>query len=359
MAVEALHHAFTAADTLTRAYATQALEGRLQRFGGLPAFVGCELQSAVPEVAANELFSAAFNSAAVSVPWRSIEAIEGEYNWDAVDRQLAWCDEQKLKVRAGPLINLGPDGLPPWLTRWEHDVFNLRSFVCDFVETAISRYLGRIRIWEVATQANSGGALTLNEENRLMLTASMLGVARQIDEEAQLMVRVDQPWGEYQARGQHRLSPFQFIDALHRSGVGLAGVNLELAMGYLPRGSARRDLMEFSRLIDTWSAFGLPLHATLAYPSSCDDDPLSVSDWEVDARLFPGDCAEDTQADFLDQVMELLLAKPTVAGVYLTHFSDGEHHQYPFAGVLRADGTPKPSLERIITQRQRHKRKEE
>lgn len=363
LATEALHHAFRAADSLTSGYATQALAGRLQRFKSLPASVGCELQGSVPSADANELFTAAFNAAAVAVPWRSIESVEGEYDWDPIDRQLEWCEQQKceqgkLLIRGGPLIDLGSDGLPAWLSRWEHDVFNLRSFICDFVETAISRYVGRIRIWEVAARANSGGALTLNEESRLMLTASVLGVAKQIDEEAQLIIRVDQPWGDYQARGQHRLSPLQFVDALHRSGVGLAGVNLELAMGYLPRGSARRDLMDISRLIDAWSVLNLPIHVTLACPSSCEDDPLSYPDCEVDAYLCQPEQAEGNQAQYLDRVMELLLAKPTVAGVFVSHFSDAVAHQFPFAGVLRSDGSPKPSLERIINQRQRHRRRD-
>lgn len=372
LASQALHHAFRAAEALTVAYGAQALAGRLQRFGSLPASVGCELLGSIPNPDANELFTAAFNAATVAVPWRTIEAVEGEYNWESIDRQLDWCEQhgaqgryeggrgadQRLLVRGGPLIDLGPDGLPPWLARWEHDVFNLRSFVCDFVETAITRYVGRIRIWEVAARANSGGSPALNEESRLMLTASVLGVAKQIDEEAQLIVRVDQPWSDYQARGQHRLSPLQFVDALHRSGVGLAGVNLELAMGYLPRGSARRDLMDISRLIDSWSVLNLPIHITLACPSSGEDDPLSYPDWEVDSRLWPNDCGEDDQAECIDRVMELLLAKPSVAGVFLPHFSDADPHQFPFAGVLRADGSPKPALERIITQRQRHKRRD-
>lgn len=371
LATEALHHAFLAAEQLTLAYSAQALAGRLQRFGSLPASVGCDLQNSIPDPAANDLFTSAFNAATVAVPWRSIEAVEGEYNWDPIDRQLEWCEhlqrleqskqkneQQRMLIRGGPLIDLGPDGLPSWLARWEHDVFNLKSFVSDFVETAISRYVGRIRIWEVAARANSGGALTLNEESRLMLTASVLGVARQFDEEAQLIIRVDQPWGDYQARGQHRLSPLQFVDAIHRSGVGLAGVNLELAMGYLPRGSARRDLMDISRLIDSWSVLNLPIHVTLACPSNLEDDPMSHSDWEVDPRVWPTENAEENQGEFLDRVMELLLAKPSVAGVFVSHFSDAEPHQFPYAGVLRSDQTPKPALERIITQRQRHKRRD-
>jgi len=358
LANEALHFACAAAEALTHGYAEQALLGRLQRFGGLPASIGCELQGSTPNPDANELFTAAFNSATVAVPWRKIEATEGEYDWGPSDRQLEWCEQQKLMVRGGPLIDLGPDGLPPWLARWEHDIFNLQSFVCDFVETAISRYVGRIRIWEVAARLNTGGALTLTEESRLTLAARVLDVARQVDEEAQLLIRVNQPWGDYQARGQHRLSPLQLVDALLRSGVGLAGVNLELATGYLPRGSAHRDLLEISRLIDSWSVLGVPIHASLACPSSSDDDALAGSEWEVEPRMWAKPIDEEGQAEWVDHVLELLLAKPSIAGVSLTHFSDGEPHLFPQAGLLRTDGTPKPALERIIAQRQRHKRRD-
>lgn len=358
LASEALHYACEAADVLSHAYADQALQGRLQRFKGLPATVGCELLGSTPSTDATDLFVAAFNSATISVPWQKIEAVEGEYDWGPSDKQLEWCEQQKLMVRGGPLIDLGPNGLPAWLARWEHDIFNLQSFVSDFVETAISRYVGRIRIWEIAARLNTGGALTLNEETRLTLAARILDVARQVDEEAQLLVRVDQPWGDYQARGQHRLSPLQLVDALLRSGVGLAGVNLELAVGYLPRGSAHRDLLDISRLIDSWSILGVPIHATLACPSSFDDDEKADPEWEIEPRMWEDQIDEQGQSRWIDHVLELLLAKPSVAGVSLTHFSDADPHIFPKAGLLNADATPKPALEKIIAQRQSLKRRD-
>ena len=357
LANEAIYFACKAAEILTRSYASQALLGRLQRFGTLPVSVGCELQGTIPSNDTTELFSQVFNAATVSVPWTTIEAVEGEYNWDAADRQLDWCEEQKLMVRGGPLIDLGPNGLPAWLARWEHDVFNLQSFVCDFVETAISRYVGRIRIWEICTHINTGGALSLTEESRLTLAARVLDVARQVDEEAQLIVRIDQPWGEYQSRGKHRLSPLQVIDALIRSGVGLSGVNLELAVCYTTRGSAHRDLLECSRLIDTWTMLDVPLFITMVCPSSPAHDPRALAEIPVNTRLWDGPCDELHQANWIDRMFELLVAKPRVAGVFLPNFSDGVPHVFPNAGLLRADETPKPVVDRIISQRSNHRRK--
>lgn len=345
LAGEALRYASQAAEILSLSYAQQALAGRQQRYPQLPALLGCELGGALPSAAAEPLFLSAFNSAVVRCAWNAIESSEGEYAWEPVDQQLAWCEAHKLKIRAGALIDFSPGGLPAWLANWEHDLLNVQSFVCDFVETAIARYLGRIRSWEVVAYPNSGGALALNEESRLTLTARVLDIARQVDEEAQLSIRIDQPWGEYQARGLNRLSPLQLTDALLRSGVGLAGVNLEIACGYLPRGTAYRDLLEMSRMVDSWSVLQVPLHITLACPSEVKPDPLAAPDQEVDPHVWPRPADESQQAHWLEQFLPLFMAKPAVASVNWSTFSDATGHQFPHSGLLRPDGTPKPALE--------------
>ncbi|MDZ4689180.1 MAG: endo-1,4-beta-xylanase [Planctomycetaceae bacterium] len=349
-ATEALTESCRAAELLCQGFTAQALAGRHQRYPHLPASLGCEL-GGVLTPAQSDLFCAAFNAVTIPVRWTRIETTEGNYNWDSIDQMAAWGEHQRLILRGGPLIDLGPRGLPEWLSRWEHDIFNLQSFVCDFVETAIARYVGRIRLWEIAGRFNTGGALTLSEEARLSLVVRVLEVARQVDEEAQLWLRVDQPWGEYQARGQHRLSPLQVVDALMRSGVSLAGVNLEIATGYHPRGTPYRDLLDFSRLIDAWAVLGVPLHVTLAAPSGPDIDPQAMSDLETDPRAWPTTCDEAQQASWVDGCLPLLMAKPAVAGVSWANFSDADPHEFPRSGLLHPDGTPKPALERLIEYR--------
>ncbi len=347
LAQQALGHACKAAEILSTAYARQALAGRQQRYPHLSTLLGCGLHSVLPSEE-TELFTAAFNAVALPMRWPEIERVEGTYRWEEIDRQVAWAEQHKLVIRGGPLIDLGPGGLPPWLARWENDLFNMQTFVCDYVEAAIARYIGKIRWWEVAARLNTGGALTLNEESRLGLVARVLEVARQVDEEAQLLVRVDQPWGEYQARGQHRLSPLQLVDALLRSGVGLAGINLEVAIGYLPSGTFHRDLLEFSRMIDQWSLLGVPLFLTLAIPSANTHDERSTTELEVDPQVGHFGNAEAQQAAWIERFLPLLLAKPAVAGVDWCHFTDGEPHEFPHAGLLRPDGTPKPALESLL-----------
>ncbi|MEX0727195.1 MAG: endo-1,4-beta-xylanase [Planctomycetaceae bacterium] len=352
LAIKALEKAFAASELIVEEYARQRLLVRQRRTTQLPAFLGCNLADQIPQGQQEKLFLKAFQAVGVGIEWKSIEPEEGSYFWEKADQQVEWATKQRLLIRGGPLLDLGADGLPRWLWQWEHDFLNMQHFVCDFVQTAISRYVSQIRHWEIACRVNTGGALTLNEEQRLTLAARVLEAARKVDDETQLLIRIDQPWGEYQARGQHRLSPLQFVDALVRSGLGLSGINLEINIGYRPLGTASRDVLDFSRLIDLWSSLGIPIYLTLGFPSGADQDPLCCADLEVGTQGWKADWSEESQAAWVELYLPLLLAKPAVVGIFWTHLSDQGTHECPHAGLFRADGSAKPVVEQFISQRQ-------
>ncbi len=354
IAQEAIVRECQAAEILTRSYVAQRLEVRHRQYPQLPTVLGCSLGDSLLEPVQQQQFMAAFNGAAIPLQWRYIEPEEGNYRWETYDTQVEWALANNLLLRGGPLVDLSPNGLPRWLSQWENDYWNLQSFVCDFIETVMSRYVGRIRIWEVVARPNAGGALALTEENRLTLVAKILEVARQVDQEGQFLIRIDQPWGEYQARGQHKLSPMHFADALVRAGMDLSAINLEIGVGFSPLGSPSRDLLDFSRMIDQWSVLGLPLQVTLAFPSAAGADPNLTTDLEVDPRSWKYPVNEETQGRWIDEYVPLLLAKPAVLAVFWNHLSDAQPHRFPHAGLVRADGVGKPGLARFIRQRELH-----
>jgi hypothetical protein len=354
LAHEALASACRAAHALAREFARQRLEQRHRQYARLPTILGCSLGDRLLEAQQQGQFLRAFQGASIPLQWKYIESEEGTYVWETYDTQVEWALANQLLLRGGPLIDLSPQGLPKWLANWQHDIWNLQSFVCDFIETAISRYLGRIRIWEVAARANVGGALAITEENRLTLVAKVLDVARQVDPEGQFLIRVDQPWGEYQARGQHRLSPLHFADALIRAGIELSAINLEIGVGYAPSGSPSRDLLDFSRLIDQWGVLGVPLQVTLAFPAAVGADPRLTTDLEVDPRSWRMPVNEEAQACWLEEHVTLLLCKPAVLAVFWNHLSDAQPHRFPHAGLVRPDGAARPALERMVALRKEH-----
>lgn len=354
LAQQSLELSFQAAQLLCQGYTAQRLAVRKARAQRLPASLGCGLGMTPPNEAWSDEFRQVFTAASVPIEWRHIEPEEGEYQWDINDAQVDWCEEHRLLMTGGPLLDLSLHGVPAWLKNWEHDFLNLQSFFCDFVETAITRYAGRIRYWEVSARGNSGGGLNLNEENRLSLTARAFEIARQVNEDQQLLIRVDQPWGGYQSKGDHRLSPLQYVDALMRAGVGVSGVNLEIGVGYRARSSSYRDMLDFSRLIDLWSCLGLPLHVTLAFPSQSVDDSRADPDLQIDNRPDNNRWTPEAQADFVSNYLPMLMAKQVVVGIFWSHFSDGHPHDFPQAGLIDAFGTPKPAFGKIQEYRQEY-----
>ena len=354
LAQTALEKACQTAEVLTRGYVRQRLDARHRQYPRLPLALGCGLGVLPVGAELESEFITAFNTAVIPLEWRNIEPIEGTYHWELCDQQVTWAEKKGLMLRGGPLLDLSPDGLPRWLWQWEHDYWNLESFVCDFVETAIRRFLGRIRIWEVVARANTGGMLALKEEHRLSLVAKSLDIARRCDPEGEFIIRVDQPWGEYQARGHHRLSPLQFADALLRAGLPLSAINLEIGVGYAPRGSASRDLMDYSRLLDQWGMLGVPLQVTLAFPSAGEPDPRLESDLEVERSSWKEPWSEAAQANWIDMHLPLFMAKPTVTAIFWTHFSDKVPHRFPHAGMVGQDGQAKPGLGRFVHYRKRY-----
>jgi hypothetical protein len=345
LCARSLASAFEAAEIGVNSYAAQRLAARRKRSTQPSAALGCSLGQWSPTNDLMPAFRDSFAAALIPAEWKCVAPSADDQDWQPVDAQVEWALANRLLPYGGPLLDLSAQGLPAWLESWGGDLPNLQSLMCDYVETAVGRYAGRVRNWIVCADANTGGALGLSEESRLWLIARALEVVRQVDDEVQVMIRVEQPWGEYQARGIHRLAPLQFVDALLRAGIGLSGVDLELAVGFRSRGSAPRDLLELSRLLDVWSLLGIPLSVTLACPSESElVDPLASTAVEIDRDRSRAKWSESAQSAWIDHLLPVLMAKQAVVGVFWTHLSDQVPHEFSHAGLLRANGTSKPAL---------------
>ena len=318
LADEAIAAGCRASDELMRAYALQKLANHRSRGGRLPIVLGCGADD-VPGGDRAERFTQAFDAVSVPIAWPRIEPRESEYDWDAADRLIDWAESQKLLVHAGPLLDLRPGGLPPWLRQWSGDLLAFQHFLIDFVETAKARYRGRVKFWTLAIGACLGGEFAISEEQRLTLTARLLEAARRSDDGSQVDLEIAAPWGEYQSRGEHRLAPIQFVDALARSNLGLDGLSLRFDLSDPSQLTRHRLLVDIGRLLDHWSLLGLPLRIHLIVPSGEPDSP-SPDRWIAD-------------------YLPTLMAKPQVTTVFWSRLTDTPEAA---TGVLTADGQPKP-----------------
>jgi hypothetical protein len=339
----ALRQGYEAADALSREYVRQLIEARRQREPHLPTAFGCRL-AGPPAGAVADLLPAACNSVALPLTWKQIEPAESQYRWEPVEAALDWAEGHGLRVAAGPLVDFSRAALPEWLSLWEGDPTSLASFFCDYVETAVQRYRGRIRRWHLCAAGNRSNILGLGEEELLALTARLVESALQIDPGLEVVLGIAQPWGEYMASEDHTYSPFIFADTLLRHGLKLAAIELEWFLGVAGRGSYCRDLMEASRLLDLYALLGVPLQVALGYPSADGPDDLADPDLEPGYGHWRAGFTPEAQAEWAEGFGSLALSKPFVTGVHWCHLGDGEPHLLPHCGLLDAAGEPKPAF---------------
>jgi hypothetical protein len=352
----ALGRAFAAAAALVSVYIDQVFEVRHQRQPRLDTHLGCRLGTTVPGTELTGVLSGAFNTVCLPLTWGDVQPSETDYCWQPHDALLGWAQAGGFQVVAGPLIDFSPARLPDWLWLWERDLPSLAGFLCEYVETVVRRYRGRIRTWQLTAAGNSADVLGLGEDELLWLTVRLAEAARQVEPGLGLSIALAQPWGDYMAREDRSHSPFMFADTLIRSGMNLAGLELELVMGVDPRGSYCRDLLEVSRLLDLYALLGVPLQVTLAYPSFDGPDPRADPELTVAAGQWHDGFTRAIQAEWAAAHAALAVCKPSVRGVTWAHLLDSEPHQFPACGLVDAEGIVKPAMARLQEVREQHLR---
>jgi hypothetical protein len=346
LAEQVLRTAAEAANKLAEVYVEQALAVR--KCGGkIPCFLGADMGISMLDNYTAKHFLIAFGAANVPVYWRAVEAVEGNSDWSACDKQIEWCRSNGLHVSMGPLLLLDARALPDWLALWEGDFENLFNFFSDYVRSVVERYRGRVDLWQCAGRVNTSEIFSLSEEEKLQLAARAVEIVRNSDPHTPVVVSIDQPWAEYMSRRETDFTPLHFADVLIRSDLGVSGVMLELNMGYYPGGTLPRNPLEFSRLLDVWSAWGLPLWLSICTPSVCDADPMAYRQTSVP----PGTWTPAVQQAWVARYVPLMLAKPNVQGVIWNQLLDSQPHDFPYGGVFDLRGKPKPALHALASLR--------
>jgi hypothetical protein len=331
-----------AGNMLIETYTSQVLQTRLAGGAKLPTLLGCALEGDPKSAPWASDYTSAFNAAQIGAPWKALSPTEGQYRWDAVDAQLAWCRRTKVAVQGGPLLDFRPGALPDWIWLWEGDFETILGLVSDLVRQAVARYRGKVPVWNLVHRPASIDVLGLSEEEQIRITARAVQIARQVDPAAQFLISVERPWAEWMGSSPFQLGPLHLADYLVRADIGLAGIGLEIAPGYSTPGSHIRDLFDFSKLLDLYALLNLPLHVSLAIPSSSEPDAMADSSIRVDAGQWPVPPNEISQAEWAAQWIALAVAKPFVRSVTWQQAADSFPHAYPHGGLYKTDRTPKP-----------------
>lgn len=341
-ALRAIELLETASHRLSDEYATQAIAYRKQRetrlgtllAGALPA--GCGVPTAPDE------YAATFNASAVRMAWGDIESDIGRFDFDRTDATVRWAVSQGLRVIGGPLVDFHEKMLPHWAYLFEGQFHQLLDSVGRYIESVVKRYKGQVHIWNPVSGLNTPGPLRLTEEQVMQLASTIVHTVRRQDPQTPVIFSFDQPQGEYLAHQRDGISPIHLADSLARCGLGLAGVSLEMRIGYSGWGMAPRSSLVIGQMLDRWATLGLPLMLQLAVPGEASSDPLAARPGDIIAS-DPGDSAETRQIEVASAILRVALAKPYVHAIVWEGWDDSLPHTLPHAGLCDAGG-PRPLL---------------
>ena len=352
-AQSSLNLAFEAADLGSMAYIERLMQLRKQHNPKLPTLLGCVLEDDPSKASWSQGVAEACNSVRLPMSWRDIAPAEGSYRWEITDAQLAWCRRKGLAVSAGPLVEFRSTAVPDWLSLFLGNGQGLLSVVLDWVEAAVNRYRGKISVWHVVSRVGTPRALGLSEDDQIQVAARILQACRRFDPNAQFVVDFDRPWAEWLGSTQttHQLGPLHLGDYLARAELGMSGVGLEIAPGYSAPGSHMRDLLEFSRLLDLYALLNMPLHLTMAVPSTAAADPHGAS---VQASQWPRPIDPTFQRDWAARWIALAVSKPYVRSITWSRLTDKGSQGYPGAGLFNSNGAAKPIVSWLKNFRSEH-----
>ena len=279
-------------------------------------------------------FEALLNYGTLGFYWASYERERGKPNYEYTDQVVAWTREHGVTCKGHPLVWDHPAGSPGWLPDDPKDIERLST---ARVREIISRYKGRIDIWDVVNEATH----LANKPNKTKMAdwaaalgavpyvAEHLKVARAANLEATLLVN------------DYRIGPdyYKILDGLRDNGKLLfdtVGIQSHMHDGVWP-------LKKVWATCDTYSKFGLPLHFTESTIVSGPRKGLGENWGETTAA------GEARQAERTANFYTALFAHPAVQAVTWWDLSDLGAWQGAPAGWLRRDMSAKPAYDRLMT----------
>ena len=197
----------------------------------------------------------------------------------------------------------------------------------------------------VVSGLNGIGHRNLSYPQQLEITADLVRLVEESSVEVPTMVSFDFPWAERLVGAVGGVHPLQVADSMLRQGLSVGFIGLDINLDYWPNGSMLRDPLQWIDLVDVWSQLGLPLILNLKIPTGLPN----VADPKVDREVnrTPSNLTDQNRIEFLETVLSVMIARPSVHGVIWPQWQDGDDRRYPGGGLVDADGNEKPVLELI------------
>ena len=387
LAQTAIDLAVSASKPLSRAFVSQSLQARHQSEKQLSTLLGIKLTPSQGWEQDVEAILPAINTINISMEMGQLETESKSATLSLIDAQLEWARRNSLRIFGGPLLNLQSHAVPKWLYLLS-DFQSMYDAACKHATMMVERYRGQVHLWSAAAGLNAPNTLGITDEQVLHLAVGVIQAVRRSDPKTPVVLTIDAPWAEYLGQKPDGISPLHFADAIIRADLGLSGLGLELNFNYWPGGSMPRDLIDISDLIDHWNILGLPLLAHISAPCNLQVDSMAISKssvvsnwsypnypwWDQSQMSDSGSIELPTTEKIVPnltngnvpisnrdrmpvnglEVIQMLLSKSNVHGIFWNQFSDRSEHIYPNAGLIAASGKRRSLLDGLSRLRQLH-----
>lgn len=283
-----------------------------------------------------EAFLRLFNTATMGIYWVDYERQQGRARAADFGRAFDWLDRHHIATRAHPVFWNAETSLPAWLKQITPPPLAMEK-QCDMRlaglgESVLRRctdadVFNELVNWELFTNAFSG---LMADQGRTALVTEYLRECKRLSPGCRTVIN------DYDFSPEY----FGLLSELLEAGapIDLIGQQAHMHTGLWP---VARTWTALERL----SLLQRPVLFTEVSVLSGAPRPLrglkAQGNWNTDATN------ELRQAEFLEQFTRLLYSHPSCAGLVLWNYADRNAWLGAPVGVLRRDGSPKPSFARL------------
>lgn len=282
-----------------------------------------------------------FDVISVPVDWRSLEPVAGKPDFAGLDAALQWAIARKKPVILGPLVDLAPGRLPPWVEAKVDEYEAFRDLLYDHVDRLARRYAGVVGIWNVASGVHANRVANLTPERMVDLARRLQVAVRQHARKANTLLEFLPPAGE-NGKAHRGLTCWKFLERLQAEGATPSAIGLRLAAG-MPEGTVTRDLLQVADWLDRFAGGDIKLLLT-GFSAPAREASPTGGHWREG-------WSPATQAAWAGRIVQVCLARPWIDTVFWSEASDAGGGTG--AGLVDERGKPRPVLERLAAIRAR------